>query len=293
MRLHRSKILLTAAALVAAAACSAENGRGAQHAQPPAASSPALSAGAQPSPGGSRPLPTGVSERPRWLGKRSLPQRPDGLGIARSTPRLLRNRRLVTVDVLPPPEGNHFVSSVRQAPRRVLRRSTWRASCPVSADELSYVTTSFWGFDARPHTGELLVHRSVAHDIVTVFRSLYRARWPIEEMRITRMRELNAPPSGDGNNTGAFVCRPARLSSAWSEHAYGLAVDVNPFHNPYVRDRLVLPERALAYGNRSWRRPGMIFRGDVVTRAFARIGWGWGGDWGSAKDWMHFSRSGS
>lgn len=291
MRLHRS-ILVTAVALVAAAACSAEDGAGAQGPQAPAASSPAPGAGAQPSPGQPPPLPAAVSERPGWLGKKILPQRPDGLGIARSTPPLLRNRRLATVDVLPPPDGKRFVSSVRQAPRRVLRRSTWRASCPVSANELSYVTTSFWGFDARPHTGELLVHRSVARDIVSVFRSLYRARWPIEEMRITRMRELNAPPTGDGNNTGAFVCRPARVSSRWSEHAYGLAVDVNPFHNPYLRARLVLPERALAYADRSWRRPGMIFPGDVVTRAFARIGWGWGGDWSSAKDWMHFSRSG-
>ncbi len=255
--------------------------------------SPSATPDASPSPGRSGPLPAGVSERPRWLGKRILPERPDGLGIARSTPPLLRNRRLATVDVLPPPEGKRFVSSVRRAPRRVLRRSTWRASCPVSANELSYVTTSFWGFDARPHTGELLVHTSVARDIVAVFRSLYRARWPIEEMRITRARELNAPPTGDGNNTGAFVCRPARLSSEWSEHAYGLAVDVNPFHNPYVREGLVLPERALAYADRSWRRPGMIFPRDVVTRAFARMGWGWGGNWSSAKDWMHFSRSGS
>lgn len=227
-----------------------------------------------------------------WLGKRVLPRRPDGLGVARATPPLLRDRRLATEDFLPPPKTHRFTSSVRAAPRRILKRSTWRPSCPVGADDLAYVTVGFWGFDRRPHTGELLVHRSVARDVVSVFRALHRARWPIEEMRITRASELNAPPTGDGNNTGAFACRPARLSAEWSEHAYGLAIDVNPFHNPYVREDLVLPERAIAYKDRSWRRPGMIFPGDVVTRAFARIGWRWGGSWSSSKDWMHFSRSG-
>ena len=108
---------------------------------------------------------------------------------------------------------------------------------------------------------------------------------------MTTRAELDAPPTGDGNNTSAFVCRPARLSTQWSEHAYGLAIDVNPFHNPYVRDDLVLPELALSYRNRAWERPGMIVAGDVVTQAFAKIDWGWGGDWTSAKDWMHFSRS--
>jgi hypothetical protein len=198
----------------------------------------------------------------------------------------------VTGDFLPPPDFHRFEFSIRPVPRDVLERSTWEPACPVRAADLSYLTLSFWGFDRDRHRGELIVNRSVARDVVSVFRSLYRERWPIEEMRVTTRRELNAPPTGDGNNTGSFVCRPARLTTEWSEHAYGLAVDINPFHNPYIRDDVVLPERALAYRNRDWKRPGMIRSGDVVTRAFARIGWGWGGDWTSSKDWMHFSRSG-
>jgi len=37
---------------------------------------------------------------------------------------------------------------------------------------------------------------------------------------------------------------------------------------------------------------GGIYAGDVVTDAFAEIGWGWGGDWSSSKDWQHFSATG-
>ncbi len=297
MRLGRVFRLLLIVLLVTLIGCSgggderrAAGDADAHSAQPSApTSSPSSSAA------GSRELaalPQGVREPPEWLGQRVLPRGPDGFGIADGTPPVLRDRRFRTVDLLPPPRSERFLSSIGRVPKEVLRRSTWQPRCPVRARDLSYVTVSFWGFDRRPHTGELIVHRSVAKDIVRVFERLHRARWPIEEMRVTAKAELDAPPTGDGNNTGAFVCRPARGSSEWSQHAYGLAVDINPFQNPYVRGDVVLPELASAYANRTWRRPGMIRSGDAVTDAFDDIGWGWGGRWTSSKDWMHFSSSG-
>jgi hypothetical protein len=36
----------------------------------------------------------------------------------------------------------------------------------------------------------------------------------------------------------------------------------------------------------------MVQPGDAVTAAFADIGWGWGGQCSSLRDWMHFSRDG-
>jgi hypothetical protein len=48
---------------------------------------------------------------------------------------------------------------------------------------------------------------------------------------------------------------------------------------------------ALSYLKRSRHRPGMVT--PAVQRAFASIGWGWGGSWaGSTKDYMHFSTNG-
>lgn len=136
------------------------------------------------------------------------------------------------------------------------------------------------------------MHATAADAVTTVFRHLYRERFPIEEMRVVSPPELDALPTGDGNNTTAFVCRPARGSTSWSQHAYGLAIDVNPFANPYVRGDVVLPELASAYTNRSWRRPGMHHPGGPAVRAFAAIGWQWGGNWSGLKDWMHFSANG-
>ncbi|HEX8133023.1 MAG TPA: M15 family metallopeptidase, partial [Actinomycetes bacterium] len=122
---------------------------------------------------------------------------------------------------------------------------------------------------------------------------LYQAGFPIEQMRLVTTADLSAHPTGDGNNTAAFVCRAARQQRRWSAHAYGLAVDVDPFQNPYRRGDLVLPELASAYLDRGRVRPGMIRPGDVVTRAFAAIGWTWGGNWRSPTDLMHFSATGT
>jgi D-alanyl-D-alanine carboxypeptidase len=72
-------------------------------------------------------------------------------------------------------------------------------------------------------------------------------------------------------------------------HAYGLAVDIDPFENPYVKGDVIIPETAGVDLDRSRREEGMIERQDVVVRAFAAIGWKWGGDWPGAKDYMHFS----
>jgi hypothetical protein len=83
-----------------------------------------------------------------------------------------------------------------------------------------------------------------------------------------------------------------RGGTRFSAHAYGLAIDVNPFQNPYQRGDLVLPELASAYLDRTQLRPGMIVEGDVVVEAFAAIGWTWGGRWEQPSDAMHFSATG-
>lgn len=107
-----------------------------------------------------------------------------------------------------------------------------------------------------------------------MFRKLHEARFSIEQMRVITAEEIDAHLTGDWNDTTSFVCRPAVGSTSWSQHAYGTGIDINPFHNPYVKGDLVLPELASAYLDRENVRPGMIIEGDVVTLAYAEIGWG-------------------
>ena len=174
----------------------------------------------------------------------------------------------------------------------MIARSTWRPGCPVGPAQLSWIRLTFWGFDDRRHTGELLTNTAVAEDLIRVFRRLYALRFPMEAMTIVTRQGLNAPPTGDGNGTGVFACRPTTGGTSYSQHAYGLAIDVNSFQNPYVNDGLVLPELAGAYLRRDHVRPGMIRANGPVVRAFASIGWEWGGAWSTLKDYQHFSANG-
>ncbi|HET9500258.1 MAG TPA: M15 family metallopeptidase [Marmoricola sp.] len=241
-----------------------------------------------------RPTPELGTVPPPWLGKRVLPRTADGFGEIRPTPPALRDRRFTLPDRLPMLPGNGFASRVvSPAPQQVLDRSTWAPGCPVGKADLAWVQLAFWGFDGHRHTGELLVNKSAAEGLVQVFGDLYRRHFPIEEMRITRKDEQTAPPTGDGNDTGAFNCRPVRGATSYSQHAYGLAVDVNPFQNPYTKGDVVLPELASAYLDRDRRAPGIIHADGPVVQAFARIGWGWGGSWHSLKDFQHFSANGT
>jgi hypothetical protein len=238
-------------------------------------------------------VPEPGTVRPEWLGTRVLPERPDGLGEAQPTPPEMVNRRFPSVDVLPPPRGNEFVFTLGQVPTDVAARSSWKEGCPVGLEDLSYLTVSFVGFDGEIHTGELLVNKAFSQDMVEVMRVLYETRFPIEEMRVISAAEIDAPPTGDWNSTTSFVCRPAvGRESGWSMHAFGLAIDINPFHNPYLRGEVVVPELATAYTDRADVRSGMIESASQVVDAFAAIGWEWGGNWQTAKDWMHFSENG-
>lgn len=228
-------------------------------------------------------------ERPAWLGRRTLPTDAAGVVVPQTTPEELRDRRLATVDTLLPPVERTFTASAAPLGPEVLERSTWTEGCPVEPADLVHLTLTFWGFDGQPHTGEMIVAQRVATDVTSVFEILYHNRFPIEEMRVVTDEDLVAPPTGDGNNTTGFVCRPVTGGTRFSQHAYGLAVDINPFHNPYRRDGLVLPELASHYLDRASGRPGVIVEGDVVVDAFDGIGWHWGGRWQTLQDYQHFS----
>lgn len=256
---------------------------------PATASVPAPTLTSSPTP--TPPAPGTVP--PSWLGTRVLARTADGFGVQAPTPKELRNRRFTLPDTLDPLPGGGFAARIASpAPTDVIARSTWAPGCPVAAKDLAWVRLTFWGFDDRRHTGELLVNADAADDLVSVFRSLYADRFPIEQMRITTKAEQTAAPTGDGNDTGSFNCRPVRGETVFSQHAYGLAVDVNPFQNPYVKGDLVLPELAGSYTARSRVRPGMIEPDGPVVAAFSRIGWTWGGTWSSLKDLQHFSANG-
>ncbi len=170
---------------------------------------------------------------------------------------------------------------------------SWRRGCPVPLTRLRLVTLRYYGFDGKVHTGRLVVNEDAAGDITAVFRRLYGQRFPIRRMELIDRYGGSDFASIEADNTSAFNCRTATGSSRWSQHAYGLAIDVNPIENPYVTAAGTTAHRASRpYLDRSRHLPGTAYEGGALVAAFDAVGWGWGGRWTGIKDYQHFSSSG-
>ena len=195
-----------------------------------------------------------------------------------------------------------FHASVGPLPgpvRTELTGEFWHAGCPVPLSGLRLLTVSYWDFAGRSQTGQLVAHQNAAVPLARVFRRLYALRFRIRHLSVSDAYGPRVTRPGDRDITDAFECRGAvpspcsggKSTGSWSEHAYGLAVDLNPIENPYVGCGRTRERTSAPYLNRSKLRRGMVTT--AVVQAFRSIGWGWGGDWsGSTKDYMHFSASG-
>jgi D-alanyl-D-alanine carboxypeptidase len=195
-----------------------------------------------------------------------------------------------------------FHTSVQPLPaplRAELNGPFWHVGCPVRLSQLRLLTVTYWGFDDRAHTGQLVVNERAAVPLGRVFRRLYELRFPIRHMRVADAYGPSRSRPADGDISASFECRQAVPSpctggtgtGTWSEHAYGEAVDLNPVENPYVGCGMTRDASARKYLDRSHHRRGMVTA--AVVAAFRSIGWGWGGAWsGSTKDYMHFSATG-
>ena len=188
-----------------------------------------------------------------------------------------------------------FHGTVERIDATQARRMTgvsWRPGCPVPLRDLRILTLTYRGFDGRAHSGRLVVHRDVAHDVVSAFRSLYVARFPIRRMTPVDAYGGSDFRSIEADNTSAFNCRFVDGTTRWSEHAYGRAIDIDPIENPYVSGGRTSHAASRRYLDRSRELPGMAVEGGALVRAFDRLGWSWGGRWSSAQDYQHFSASG-
>ena len=158
--------------------------------------------------------------------------------------------------------------------------------CPVPPADLRKVWVTYIDFYGVSHQGSIIVHRTIATRTQRAFRTLYRMRFRIQGMS---PMTLNAPYISDmAAVTSGYNCRVVGGSKTWSQHAYGLAIDVNPVQNPMVRGSYVDPAAGTDFLRRDVYRRGMMHASGAV-RAFTDQGFYWGGRWNSLRDDMHFS----
>jgi len=191
---------------------------------------------------------------------------------------------------------NYNISNIdKQVAMRMIKGNSWREGCPVSLSNLRYVQVNHWDFNNRTVSGEIIVHKDIADELVAIFEELYAIGYPIRQMHLISNYNGNDWKSIDADNTSAFNCRPVTgKKRKWSKHAYGRAIDLNPIENPYIsRSGHISHKASLKYRERkhhlnSYADKAILLKYDQATKIFKKYGWSWGGDWHTMKDYQHF-----
>lgn len=114
-------------------------------------------------------------------------------------------------------------------------------------------------------TWTLYMHKLVAKEVQLIFEDIY-----------------NSPEKFPIHALGG-----ARYSDTL-RHSWGCAIDINPVENYYINYKTGQTVGSFCYKNGS--SPYCITPNGSVVKAFAKYGWGWGGQgWSTAADYMHFS----
>jgi poly-gamma-glutamate synthesis protein (capsule biosynthesis protein) len=189
------------------------------------------------------------------------------------------------------PPSTPFVAKVCALDDDVRARITnvsWRDDprCP-RFEELAYLRLAHVMFDGGIAQGELLVAAAIAARTVELFRRLYGLGFPIRQMKLVDELGGDDERSMSADNTSAFNFRVVAGTQILSQHARGLAIDINPVENPWRKPDRLLPPEGAAFADRTAIRPGMFVRPGPVVAAIDELGFEWGGDWIHAWDDHH------
>ena len=174
------------------------------------------------------------------------------------------------------------------------------AALAITYEDLCYLHILHYDFEGNPAEGELICNAAIAQDLVEIFYELYRNEYQLEKVRLIDEYDGDDTASMEDNNTSCFNYRVVDGTTSLSKHAMGLALDINPFYNPYityekdesgniVREK-VSPEDAWDYADRSKSFPYKIDENDLCYKLFTQYGFTWGGNWNSCKDYQHFQK---
>lgn len=165
----------------------------------------------------------------------------------------------------------------------------------ITYEDLSYVHILHYDFNGDVTSGELICNKAIAQDLVEIFYELYLAEYQIEKVKLIENYDGDDVASTEDNNTSCFNYRTVDGTSSLSKHALGLAIDINPFYNPYVRftkdgETIISPAGSESYADRNAAFPYKIDSNDLCYRLFIEHGFTWGGNWNSSKDYQHFQK---
>lgn len=164
----------------------------------------------------------------------------------------------------------------------------------ISYDDLSEVHVLYVNFDGLVDEGILIVNNLISKDALDIFKKLFEAKYPIEKIRLIDDYGADDELSMSDNNSSAFCYRVIANTDILSNHALGMAIDINPLYNPYITyidgREIIAPANSVSYCDRKKDFPHKITEDDLCCRLFKSHGFTWGGDWEGKKDYQHFEK---
>ena len=209
-------------------------------------------------------------------------------------------KRIILVTLLFPllshAQSVDTIFTSRPVPDHIFRRmigKSYKLDCPLAIEELRYLQLSYCDAKGDTRKGELVCNKSIAADLMDIFRQLWKAGYRIERMQLVDDYGADDERSMTANNTSCFNYRTISGTKIISKHGRGMAIDINPLYNPYVKGNKVEPVSGKKWAyNRSKRKdiPYKIDRNDLCYKLFKKHGFRWGGDWPNYKDYQHFEK---
>ena len=171
---------------------------------------------------------------------------------------------------------------------------SYKGDCTIPIEDLRYLHILHKDLEKKTHEGEMICNFYIAEELLDIFQNLYKADYPIERVRLIDEYESDDEKSMLANNSSCFNFRLISHTNIISKHGLGLAVDINPLYNPYIKEvdgkRILEPAAAEEYVDRSRSFPYKIEENDLCCKLFTEHGFEWGGNcWDNRKDYQHFA----
>ena len=173
-----------------------------------------------------------------------------------------------------------------------IKGKSYKDDCTLPREDLRYLHVLHVDAEGVEHEGEMICNVHIAETVLDILRQLYEEGYPIEKIRLVDEYDADDETSMRDNNSSSFNFRFISHSAKVSKHGLGLAVDINPLYNPYIKNvngkRNIEPATAEPYLDRDADFPYKIEKGDLCYRLFTENGFEWGGNWKNQKDYQHF-----
>lgn len=196
-------------------------------------------------------------------------------------------------------------STIDEATLKYINNKSYKKNNNISIEDLRLIKVLYYDFNNQIQEGKLIVNKLIEEDTIYIFKKLYENKYQLNSVELIDKFYTGDNLETDSisiknNNTSCFNYRIIEDKDYLSYHALGLAIDINPYNNPYIINRngkldySNLDEQEIYYAsNRDSNIPHVITHDDLAYKLFKERGFEWGGDWNpkyESIDYQHFEK---